>query len=145
LTQTIQFHENQNFSKKRHHRNVGGDTRHPETPQRSKRGRFRRTTPLAPINRRLPLLKFFTAPLLLLRIVTLFFVETRLVLQSSRPFNFLRTSLRYCSFRSLTLICSFYCIRFLYSANFIREHCPYFFFSVKLLNRWLESKASQDP
>jgi hypothetical protein len=32
---------------------------------------FAELPPLAPINRRLPLLKFFTAPLLLLRIVTL--------------------------------------------------------------------------
>jgi hypothetical protein len=30
----------QNFSKKRHPRNVGGDTRHPETSQRSNRGAF---------------------------------------------------------------------------------------------------------
>jgi hypothetical protein len=29
---TIRFHENQNFGIKRHPRNVGGDTRHPETP-----------------------------------------------------------------------------------------------------------------
>jgi hypothetical protein len=49
------------FSKKRHPRNVGGDTCHPETLQRSNRGRFRGTTPLSPITRRLPLLNFFTA------------------------------------------------------------------------------------
>jgi hypothetical protein len=59
------------FSKKRHPRNVGVDTRHPNTLQWSNRGRFRGTTPLAPINRRLPLLNFFTALLLLSRIVTL--------------------------------------------------------------------------
>jgi hypothetical protein len=55
LTPTIRFHEYQKFSKKRHPRNVGGDTRRLETLQRSDRGRFRGTTPLAPINRR-PLL-----------------------------------------------------------------------------------------
>jgi hypothetical protein len=36
------------FSKKCHPRNVGGDTRHPETSQRSNRGRFRGTTLLRP-------------------------------------------------------------------------------------------------
>jgi hypothetical protein len=39
------------FSKKRHPRNVGGDTRRPETLQRSDRGRVCGTTPLVPINR----------------------------------------------------------------------------------------------
>jgi hypothetical protein len=48
LTPMIRFHENQNFGKKRHPRNVGGDTRHPETPQRFNRGRFRGTTPRHP-------------------------------------------------------------------------------------------------
>jgi hypothetical protein len=36
------------FSKKRHTRNVGGDTRHPKTLQRSNQGRFRGTTPPRP-------------------------------------------------------------------------------------------------
>jgi hypothetical protein len=34
-----------NFSKKRHPRNVGGDTRHPETSQRSNRGTFAELPP----------------------------------------------------------------------------------------------------
>jgi hypothetical protein len=72
LTPTIRFHEYfGNFVKKRHPRNVGGDTRRPETLQRSDRGRFRGTTAPVPINRRLPLLKFFYGLLLLLRFVTL--------------------------------------------------------------------------
>jgi hypothetical protein len=69
----------QNFSKKRHPRNVGGDTRHPETSQRSNRGTFAELPPpLAPINRRLPLSNFFHLSLSLLRIVVLSFVENRL-------------------------------------------------------------------
>jgi hypothetical protein len=53
-----------NFSKKRHPRNVRGDTRHPGTSQLSNRGTFAELPPLAPINKRLPLLKFFTTVLL---------------------------------------------------------------------------------
>jgi hypothetical protein len=52
------------FSKKRHPRNVGGNTRRPETLKRLNRGRFRGTTPPRLYNRRLPLLKNFTALLL---------------------------------------------------------------------------------
>jgi hypothetical protein len=61
------------FGKKCHPRNVGGDTRRPETLQRSDRGQFRGTTPPppVPINRRLPQFNFFTALLLLSRFVTL--------------------------------------------------------------------------
>jgi hypothetical protein len=52
----------QNFCKKCHPRNVGGDMRHPETSQRSNRGAFAELPPPpTPINRRLPLSKFFTA------------------------------------------------------------------------------------
>jgi hypothetical protein len=41
LTLTIRFHDNLRISvKKRHPRNVRGDTRHPETSQRSNRGAF---------------------------------------------------------------------------------------------------------
>jgi hypothetical protein len=72
LTLTIRFHDYfGNLVKKRHPRNVVGDTRRPGTLQRSDRGRFRGTTPHVPINRRLPLLKLFTALLLLSRFVTL--------------------------------------------------------------------------
>jgi hypothetical protein len=53
-----------NFSKKRHPPNVGGDTRHPETSQWSNQGTFAELPPppLAPINRRLSLLKFSLLP-----------------------------------------------------------------------------------
>jgi hypothetical protein len=50
-----------NFSNKRHPRNVGGDTHPPEISQQSNRGVFAELPPLAPINRGLSLLKFFTA------------------------------------------------------------------------------------
>jgi hypothetical protein len=41
LTPTIRFHNNLRIPvKKRHPRNVGGDTRHPENSQRSNRGAF---------------------------------------------------------------------------------------------------------
>jgi hypothetical protein len=68
----------QNFSKKRHPRNVGGDTRHPETSQRSNRGMFAELPPLAPINRWLPLLNFFHHSLALLRTAAFSFAEIRL-------------------------------------------------------------------
>jgi hypothetical protein len=73
---------------------------------------FAELPPLTPINRRLPLLNFFTVLLFLSRIVTLPLRESRLVLRSSRPSSFLRTSVRYYSFCSLALFHSFYCIRF---------------------------------
>jgi hypothetical protein len=50
----------QNFSQKRHPRNVGGDTRHPETSQWSNQGAFAELPLLAHINRRLTLSKFFS-------------------------------------------------------------------------------------
>jgi hypothetical protein len=70
----------QNFSKKRHPRNVGGDTRHPETSQRSNRGAFAELPPLAPINRRLPLSKIFHRSLALLRTIVLSFAEKSLAI-----------------------------------------------------------------
>jgi hypothetical protein len=46
LTPTIRFHERFRISvKKRHPRNVGGDTRHSETSQRSNRGVFAELPP----------------------------------------------------------------------------------------------------
>jgi hypothetical protein len=46
LTPAIRFHKYfGNLVKKRHPRNVGGDTRRPETLKRLNRGRFRGTTP----------------------------------------------------------------------------------------------------
>jgi hypothetical protein len=79
LTPTVRFHENLRISvKKRHPRNIGGDTRHPETSQRSNRDAFAELPPLAPINRRLPLSKIFHRSLALLRTVVLTFAEKRL-------------------------------------------------------------------
>jgi hypothetical protein len=49
LTPTIRFHEYfGNLVKKRHPRNVGGDTCRPETLEQLGRGRFRGTTPPRP-------------------------------------------------------------------------------------------------
>jgi hypothetical protein len=47
------------FSKKRHPRNVGGDTRRPGSQRRLNRGALRETTPPGPINSGLALLKIF--------------------------------------------------------------------------------------
>jgi hypothetical protein len=58
--------KSQNFSKKRHPRNVGGDTHHPEISQRSTRGAFAELPP-APINRWPPLLKKFHRSIVLFR------------------------------------------------------------------------------
>jgi hypothetical protein len=47
------------FSKKRHPRNVRGDTRRPETLERLDRGRFRGTTPPHPYKKEAPAVKKF--------------------------------------------------------------------------------------
>jgi hypothetical protein len=80
------------FSKKRHPRNVGGNTRHPKTPQRSNRGRFHGTTPpLAPINRRLSLLKNLTALILSSEFWLSAFAEKNLANERLEIQAFLRT------------------------------------------------------
>jgi hypothetical protein len=71
LTPTIRFHENQNFGKNVTLRTSEG-TRVTRKPHNGLIEASAELPPLAPINRRLPPWKFFTAPLLLLRIVTLF-------------------------------------------------------------------------
>jgi hypothetical protein len=72
LTPTIRFHEHFGNLVKNVTLRTSEWTRVTQKPRNSLiEAGFAELPPLAPINRRLPLLKFFTAPLLLLRIVTL--------------------------------------------------------------------------
>jgi hypothetical protein len=133
--------KSQNFSKKRHPRNVGGDTHHPETSQRSNRGAFMELPPpLAPINRWLPLLEIFHRSLAFLQTVVFTFAEKRLAAS-----NFPRTFLRYYSLCPLTLVSTFHHTGVLCFANFIHERRLYCLLFVRPSNRWLELKVLQDP
>jgi hypothetical protein len=115
------------FSKKRHPRNVGGDTRRPETLERLDRGGFRGTTPPGPINRRPSLLKNFTTLLVFTIRESVLLAESRLLLNCSRSSWFLRISLRY----YLISLFQFLVITFLRwhlcSMNVILEYCSYCF------------------
>jgi hypothetical protein len=91
----------QNFSQKRHPRNVGGDTRHPETSQRSNRGAFAELLLLAPINRRLPLSNFFSPFSCFVANCSSLLRGNLYCILAFAASNFLRTFLRYYSFLSL--------------------------------------------
>jgi hypothetical protein len=148
LTPTIRFHEHfRNLVKNCHPRNVRGDTRRPETLERSDRGRFRGTTPppLVPINRRLPLLKFFTALLLLSRFVTLSLHGISSCASEFATFELSSDSSKVLFFSLFNSYLFFLLHQVLYFAPFIHESCSYFFVPVTLLVRWLESKAPRDP
>jgi hypothetical protein len=131
------------FSKKRHPRNVEGDTRHPETSQRSNRGAFAELPPRT-YNKRLPLSKFFHRSLALLRTVVLSFAENRLAICvcgfKFSP-NFSKVLL-YLSLNSCFFFPSYWCSLF---CEFYSLMSSLFLLFVLLSNRWLESKVLQDP
>jgi hypothetical protein len=134
------------FSKKRHPRNVGGDTRRPGTLERLDRGRFAELPLPAPINRRLPLLKNFTA---FLHFYDSWIFLARGISSSTEKFANFRFSSHFSkvlSYFSLSILtCHTLLQWYLCSMSFILECCSYWFVCLSLLVRWLELKALPDP
>jgi hypothetical protein len=116
--------KSQNFSKKRHARNVGGDTRPPETSQRSNRGVFVELPPLARINRGLSLLKFFTvfSPSRFLPNSSFYFRREAPCDQVFTGSRLLRTFYGIAFFVTQLLFLPFIVLTFFCFANFVREH-----------------------
>jgi hypothetical protein len=145
LTPTIRFHEHFRISvkkspseRRRGHASPGNiatvESRHVR----------RTTTPPAPINRRLPLLNFFSLLFCFVANCSSLLRGNSSCVLAFVASNFLRTFLRYYFFL-LTLVSSFHRTSVIYFANFVHERRLYFLLFVLLSNRWLESKVLQDP
>jgi hypothetical protein len=100
--------------------------------------------PPAPINRRLPLLNFFSLLFCFVANCSSLLRGNSSCVLAFVASNFLRTFLRYYFFL-LTLVSSFHRTSVIYFANFVHERRLYFLLFVLLSNRWLESKVLQDP
>jgi hypothetical protein len=145
--------KSQNFSKKRHPQNVGGDTRPPEISQWSNRGVFVELPLLAPINRGMSLLKKFHRSHAFFRTLAFTFRGKAPRDQVFAASRLPRTFLRYCFLCYLVLVSTFHHTRIICFANFIHEcrlaisyECHlYYFLLVSLSNRWLELKVPRDP
>jgi hypothetical protein len=146
LTPTIRFHEHFGNLVKNVTLGTSEGTRVTQKPYNGLiEADFAELPPLVPINRRLPLLNFFTALLLLSRFVTL---SLRGISSCASEFTTFPLSSDSSKVLFLSLFNSylfFLLHQVIYFATFIHKSCSYFFVPVTLLVRWLESKAPRDP
>jgi hypothetical protein len=134
----------QNFSKKRHPRNVEG-THVIRKPRNGRIEARSQNYPPCPYKYTASAVKIFSP-------LSCFVANCISLLRGKAPCdlvfaasNFRRTFLRYYSLCLLPLVSTFHRTGVLYFANFIHECRLYCLLFVLLSNRWLELKVLQDP